>query len=717
VESPAKARTIEKFLGRRYKVKASLGHLIDLPKSQLGVDPESDFAPKYITIRGKTKILKELRDAAKEASGVLLATDPDREGEAIAWHLSNALQLPCADCRIEFHEITKDAIARALQRPRNIDMDKVNAQQARRILDRLVGYKLSPLLWRKVRKGLSAGRVQSVAVRLIVDREAEIRAFRTEEFWSLTAWVYRPEDGPDCSFAGKLHSVAGDKIALRSSADADKIVARLEGSAYAVAAVERRTRRRQPPAPFTTSSLQQEAARRLGFAARRTMQVAQQLYEGLDLGPLGRTGLITYIRSDSTRVAAEAVAQAREYVRGRYGQPFVGRGRGPAKAAGPVVQGAHEAIRPTQVLRTPDDVRSHLNSDQFRLYGLIWERFVASQMTAAVFDVVSADIAAADCLFRATGQTMRFAGFTAVYRYAREEQDHEKDEDATLILPELAKGERLDLRELIPKQHFTQPPPRYSEATLVKTMEELGIGRPSTYAPIIETVQVRGYVHQEERRFHPTPLGEAVTKLLADHFPDVVSVGFTASMEESLDQVERGEEDWLKLLHRFYGPFVDTLGQAERNLERVKIPAEETEIPCEKCGRMMVIKHGRYGPFLACPGFPECRNTRPLQRKVEAGRCPLCGKALVERKTKRGRKFYGCEGYPECTFTSWNKPLQQKCPKCGAFLVQKRSKERGIYYQCGRRECDFQTQSLRGLKDAAAATAATSAGATEGEPV
>lgn len=705
VESPAKARTIEKFLGRRYRVKASLGHVIDLPKSQLGVDPEHNFAPKYITIRGKTKVLKELQAAAKDSSRVLLATDPDREGEAIAWHLANALGVPPSDCRVEFHEITRDAVRKALERPRGINADKVNAQQARRILDRLVGYKLSPLLWRKVRRGLSAGRVQSVAVKLIVDREVEIRAFEPEEFWTVTAWLYRPEDGPEAAFAGRLHAYQGTKLKVGNQEEAEAIVARLEGCDYVAAKVTRRTRRRRPPPAFTTSSLQQDAARRLGFGARRTMQVAQQLYEGLDLGPLGRTGLITYIRTDSTRVAQEAVDQARDHIRERFGAQYVGRGRPRAKSANPRAQEAHEAIRPTQAPRTPEEIRGYLSQDQYRLYVLVWQRFIASQMSAAVFDTVSADISAGEYIFRASGQTLRFPGFTAVYRDVRGEDRNGREDDGSAILPDLEEGRRLALRELAPKQHFTQPPARYSEATLVRALEELGIGRPSTYAPIIETIQQRGYVVQEDRRFNPTPLGEAVNGLLEKQFPDIVSVGFTANMEASLDQVERGEQDWLKLLHRFYGPFVETLDKAEKNLQRVKIPTQETDIPCDKCGRMMVIKHGRYGPFLACPGFPECRNTRPLQRRVEAGKCPICGRMLVERKTKRGRKFYGCEGYPECTFISWNKPLPQKCPRCGTFLVQKRDKERGVYYRCGKADCGFETESLNGLKQAPEASA------------
>ncbi len=718
VESPAKARTIEKFLGRRYKVKASVGHLIDLPKSQLGVDPEQDFAPKYITIRGKTKILKELRDAAKAAPRVLLATDPDREGEAIAWHLARALDIDEHGCRVEFREITKEAVTKAVQSPRGIDINRVNAQQARRILDRLVGYKLSPLLWRKVQRGLSAGRVQSVAVKLIVDREAEIRAFVREEYWSVTAWLRLPEAKTEDSFPARLQTVHGEKANLPNEAETQSVLASLEGKPYQVLKVTKRARRRQPPPAFTTSTLQQEAARRFGFAPRRAMQVAQQLYEGLDLGPIGRTGLITYIRTDSTRVAAEAVDQARQYIEQRFGSAFTGKRRAGAAALRPLAQDAHEAIRPTQATRTPDEVRAHLNNDQFRIYQLIWERFVGSQMAAAVYDMVSVDIEAGDCVFRATGQTVRFPGFTilqgdggrgaAAERKQRgqddaEQAEGERDEreerdDQTVVLPDLAERQDLTLSRLEPKQHFTQPPPRYSEASLVKTLEELGIGRPSTYHQITETIQQRGYTRQEERRFYATPLGETVTALLADHFPDIVDVAFTAKMENSLDEVEKGDENWLSILHRFYGPFVTTLEEAERNLQRVQVPAEETDIACDKCGKMMVVKHGRYGPFLACPGFPECRNTRPLAKKVQAAQCPLCGKALLERKSKRGRRFYGCEGYPECTFTSWNKPLPQTCPECGAFLVQKRSKERGTYYVCGRDGCEFEAKSLRGLK-------------------
>ena len=716
VESPAKARTIEKFLGRKYKVKASLGHVIDLPKSQLGVEVDEGFAPKYITIRGKAKVLNELRRAAKGAESVLLATDPDREGEAIAWHLARALGLDDELCRVSFQEITSDAVKKAVFAPRKVDMDLVNAQQARRILDRLVGYELSPLLWRKVQRGLSAGRVQSVAVRLISDREAEIKAFCPEEYWSLTAWLWPAGDDGGVSFAAKLHAKDGEKIELKAEPAVQAVLADLGDARYEVAKVTKRKRHRQPPLPFTTSTLQQEASRRHGFGARRTMQSAQQLYEGLDLGPMGRTGLVTYIRTDSTRVAEEALGQAREYIRVTYGDDSVGKPRR-ARADRRNVQGAHEAIRPTSLDRPPEAVQSHLSTDQFRVYKLVWERFIASQMAAAVFDVVSADIAAGRYTFRATGQTVRFPGFLAVY--GTPDGNDKGGDDKNASLPELAAGQVLGLDRLEPKQHFTQPPPRYSEASLVKALEEMGIGRPSTYAPIIETIQQRGYVRQEERRFHPTPLGETVTDLLRKSFPDIVDVGFTASMEARLDQIEKGSEGWQQLLEQFYGPFKETLTDAEKNLARVKVPAEETDIECEKCGRKMVIKHGRYGPFLACPGFPECRNAKPLAKKVEA-ECPLCGSSILEKKSKRGRKFYGCEKYPECTFTSWNKPLPEKCPECRTFMVQKRSAKAGTSYACGNEECDYVTKSLKGrgedgAEQAEGAQQATQAGPAEAE--
>jgi len=689
-----------------------MGHVIDLPKSQLGVDVEQGFAPKYITIRGRAKVLKELQAAAKPAGRVLLATDPDREGEAIAWHLSRALDLDGQPCRISFREVTGAAVKQAVSEPREIDLSLVNAQQARRILDRLVGYELSPLLWRKVQRGLSAGRVQSVAVRLIVDREEEINAFVPEEFWSLTAWVHRPEDEPQRAFAAKLIGKGDAKTPLRTEQEAAAVVQDLEGCDYVVGKVTKRQRRRQPAPAFTTSTLQQEASRRHGFGARRTMRAAQQLYEGMDLGPLGRSGLITYMRTDSTRVSEEAVEQAQSYISQAFGAAYLGKGRRPARQAGPASQGAHEAIRPTNVAISPDRVGQYLTGDQSRLYKLIWERFVASRMSPAVYDVVSVDITAGEWLFRATGQTVRFAGFLAVYAETRENGDEAGADDSDALLPELSKGDRLTLARLSPKQHFTQPPPRYSEASLVKTLEERGIGRPSTYAPIIETIQQRNYVHLDEKRFRPTPLGTTVTQLLRDQFPDIVDVGFTANMETRLDSIEKGDEDWLSLLEEFYGPFKQTLLDAEANLARVKVPSEETDIPCDKCGRMMVIKHGRFGPFLACPGFPDCRNAKPMAKRVVAASCPQCGGAILEKKSKRGRRFYGCERYPECDFTSWNKPLPQTCPECDAFLVQKRGGKDGASYACSRRDCSFTTASLRGLKKSEAS--GSPPGETEG---
>lgn len=695
VESPAKAKTIEKFLGRRYTVKASMGHVRDLPKSQLGVNVEADFEPKYITIRGKGDVLKELRDAAKKADKVFLATDPDREGEAISWHLAHILNIPHDQpVRIEFHEITKDAIQRAIKNPRTIDRSRVDAQQARRILDRLVGYKLSPLLWRKVRRGLSAGRVQSVAVRLIVDREAEIGAFQPEEYWSLTARV--AADGGSAPFAAKFYGTDEGKVELKSEAQTRQVmeaVLRGAGAGFAgevlfqVRSVKRKEKRRNPAFPFTTSSLQQEASRKLGFTVRRTMSVAQQLYEGLELGEAGHTGLVTYIRTDSTRIAAEAEEAARQFIQEQYGAAFIpAEKREAEKRAGE--QGAHEAIRPTDVTRTPDSIKPYLTPDQLRLYRLIWERFVASQMAPAVLDTVSVEIAAGDQLFRASGSTIKFPGFMKIY-IEGEDEEGPKDEEG--LLPDLTEGQMLRLVELVPKQHFTQPPPRYTEAMLVRALEEKGIGRPSTYAPIIETIQARGYVEKKEKRFVPTELGQVVTEILREYFPSIIDVAFTAHLEEELDQVEEGDVHWKEVLREFYGPFEETLKEAEEKVGGFELPDEETDVPCEKCGRMMVIKHGRFGRFLACPGFPECRNTKPLLEETGVT-CPVCGQGkVVERKSKKGgRRFYGCSRYPECDFVSWEKPVAEQCPNCGApYLVEKRLKDVGLVHMCKQEGCDF----------------------------
>jgi len=694
VESPAKAKTIERFLGRRYKVQASMGHIRDLPKSQFGVDIENGFEPRYITIRGKGQVVNRLRQEAKKFDRVLLATDPDREGEAIAWHLMEALDLPPDEPnRIVFREITRDAVRSGVEQPRVIDRRLVDAQQSRRILDRIVGYKLSPFLWRKVRRGLSAGRVQSVAVRLICDREAEIQAFQPEEYWTLTA-VLSPV-GEDARFEARYHgpvdqvgeadpeageSQGGDRRPIRSKEDMERLLAGLAGASYRVVDVRRRERRRNPAPPFTTSTLQQEAARKLGFTARRTMRTAQQLYEGLEISGEGTVGLITYMRTDSTRVSPQAVAEAAELIRGRYGEAYSAPKTFGKQREG--AQDAHEAIRPTSVSRLPDQIKDDLTPDQYRLYRLIWERFMASQMSPAVYDTVTADIRAGGHLFRASGSTLRFAGFTVVYIEGRDDEEH--DEDGAL--PPLEVDQVLELHDLVPRQHFTQPPPRYSEAMLVKALEEHGIGRPSTYAPIIETIQERGYVTRENGRFKPTELGMAVTELLKEHFPDIVDIDFTARMEEELDRIEEGQRPWREVLKEFYEGFEPMLARAEQEAGRVHLAAEETDEVCEQCGRRLVIKQGRYGRFLACPGYPECRFTKPLLEKTGAA-CPECGGEVVVRRSRKGRTFYGCARYPNCQFVSWYPPTSHACPRCGAFMVERRARGRGTYLQCSRQSC------------------------------
>lgn len=692
VESPAKAKTITKFLGRGYQVRASLGHVRDLPKSKFGVDVPAGFKPEYIAIRGKGQVIKELKEAAKGAKQVLLATDPDREGEAISWHLGELLGLDLdQDCRIEFHEITAKAITAAVRKPRRVDLNLVDAQQTRRILDRIVGYELSPLLWQKVRRGLSAGRVQSVAVRLICDREREIREFKAEEYWTIVA-LLQPEEGS--VFPAKLALVAGRKAAVTNREEAEAIQARLAGQPFVVAEVRRKERARHAAPPFTTSSLQQEASRKLGFSARKTMQVAQQLYEGLEVPGEGAVGLVSYIRTDSVRVAEEAVAQARQYVAAAYGSAYV-----PAKPnfyrTKASAQGAHEAIRPTSVERTPERLKGALNRDQYRLYELVWKRFVASQMASAILDTVSVDVAAVDCVFRATGSTVKFPGFTRVYTEGKDavsatrrsgSTEEEEEDAAERQLPELTAGDRLTLQKLEGEQHFTEPPPRYSEAMLVKTLEELGIGRPSTYAPTLETIVDREYVRLEDRRFVPTELGFVVVDLLAAHFPNIIDLEFTAGLEKQLDEVEEGEVEGLQVLQRFYPGFEAQLEEARRSLERVKIPDEETDEVCELCGRKMVIKHGRFGRFLACPGYPECKNTKPLRRDIGVP-CPECGAPLVERQSKKGRTFYGCSAYPKCTFVSWHEPVNEKCPACGHLLV-KRRRGRNVVLGCANPQCE-----------------------------
>ncbi len=678
VESPAKAKTIEKFLGRSYTVRASMGHLRDLPKSQFGVDIDNDFAPKYINIRGKGDLIKNLKEEAKKAGTVYLATDPDREGEAIAWHLAHLLGIgEKKACRIEFNEITKQAVQKAVKHPRPIDMSRVDAQQARRILDRIVGYKLSPLLWRKVRKGLSAGRVQSVAVRLICDREREIQAFVPEEYWTITAKLRsRPKGG---LFDAELVAVDDTKPQIGTEAEAAAVTGELEQATYLVREVKRRERRRNPAAPFITSSLQQEASRRLGFTARKTMMLAQQLYEGIDVAGVGPVGLVTYIRTDSTRVASSAQDEARAYVAAKHGREYL-PDKPPVYSTKNNAQDAHEAIRPTSVELTPASVAKSLNRDQLRLYTLVWERFVASQMAPAVYDTLTVEIAAGRFGLRATGSVLKFPGYLAVYGDSRDEA--EKD----ALLPEVQEGQELKLQKLLPKQHFTEPPPRYTEASLVKVLEEKGIGRPSTYAPIIETIQERGYVVKAEKAFQPTDLGFVVVDLLKEHFPDIVDVDFTAEMENRLDDIADDKVSRIEVLKDFYDPFAATLASADSKIGQVELPVEVSDTPCPKCGRMMVVKHGRYGNFLACPGFPACRTTRPILKETGA-KCPLCQGSVVERRTRRGKVFFGCANYPECQFTTWDTPLKETCETCGTFKVRHTFKQGRFKIMCGNLDC------------------------------
>ena len=687
VESPTKARTLSKLLKRSYEVKASMGHVKDLPKSRLGVDVDDDFTPKYIVIKGKGPIIKEVKEAAKKASTVYMATDPDREGEAISWHLADVLRTVNPSVRrIEFHEVTKEAVQRALKHPREIDINLVNAQQARRILDRLVGYKLSPLLWRKIRGGLSAGRVQSVAVRLIVDREREIEAFTPQEYWSI-AGTFRTAGSE--TFGARLFSRDGERfgvpadenaVVIGAEADAHAIASDLRSLAYTVGEVRRKDQLRNPAPPFITSSLQQEANRKLGYSASRTMAVAQQLYEGLDVGDEGTVGLITYMRTDSVRVAASAQHEAREFIARSFGETYLPekprhyRSRRDA-------QGAHEAIRPTGIARTPDRLKSYLRPDQLRLYRLIWERFLASQMAAAVLDTLSVDITGGRYLFRATGSRVKFPGFLILYREGTDNGDDEREG----WLPPLAERDSLALADLTPEQHFTQPPPRYTEATLVRALEEKGIGRPSTYAPTIETIKKRGYVASRERRLAATDIGRMVNDLLVEHFPNIVDVDFTAGMESNLDRVEEGQADWQGIIREFYGPFAQTLQRAEAKIPVVEFPVVEIGEPCPQCGRPLVRKHGRFGEFIACTGYPECRYTRPVGIGVK---CPKCGSEVVARRTKRGRTFYGCSAYPNCTFTSWDRPSDRPCSRCGSLTVHKHSR-RGDELRCTNEACGY----------------------------
>ena len=674
VESPTKARTIKKFLPARYVVKASVGHVRDLPKSTLGVDVENDFTPKYLTIKGKGDVIKELKSAVKGASEVYLATDPDREGEAIAWHLAELLKLENPK-RIELHEITKDAALAALKEAHAIDMDRVNAQQARRILDRLVGYKISPLLWAKVRGGLSAGRVQSVAVRVIVDREREIAAFVPKEYWTITAQLAK-ESKSELIFPADFATFKGEKYEIGTKEETDRVLAGIDGKNFTVDTIKRREVRRNAPAPFTTSTLQQEASRKLRIRVRRAMQIAQGLYEGVDLGGSeGTVGLITYMRTDSTRISDQAREAAREFIAQTYGEEFHGGRQHKIKEG---AQDAHEAIRPTSVHHTPDKVAHVLKRDELRLYTMIWERFVASQMSPAVFDQTTVDIKAGDYGFRATGSVMKFAGFTKVYEEGRDEDGKQR---GRVRLPELTEGDVLDLRAIEPKQHFTEPPPRFTEATLVKALEDNGIGRPSTYSTIVDTIQARGYVTQEERRFRPTDIGIAVNDLLAEHFKDIVDLKFTAGMEGDLDKVAEGHEDWVGILRNFYGPFATELEEAEKKLPKLEVKDEPTDEICPNCERPMVIKTGRFGKFISCTGYPECKTTKPIVKDTGA-KCPKDGGMIVERRSKKGRTFYGCANYPNCDFVSWDRVIPEPCPVCGSHVVAKSRRGGNVQLEC-----------------------------------
>ncbi len=681
VESPTKAKTISRFMKSKYDVKASMGHIRDLPKSKLGVDIDNGFEPRYITIRGKGSIIKDLRSAAKKASDVYLATDPDREGEAISWHLCHVLKIdPKEAQRVTFHEITENAVKDAFIKPVPVNQNLVYAQQARRILDRLVGYTLSPLLWHKIRPGLSAGRVQSAALRIIVDREIEIENFKPEEYWTIEALL----KGAKGKVTAKYYGFEGKKKELKNRSDVDLVLKAIDGANFIVVSVKPKKRRKNPPFPFTTSTLQQEASRKLGFPVRKTMRVAQTLYEGVELGKEGYAGLITYMRTDSTRVAPIAVTEAKKYIESKYGKQYVGKGR--KSKARPGAQEAHEAIRPTLVLRTPSKVKPYLKPDQYKLYTLIWERFVSSQMSPAIYDTVSCDIEANRHTFRASGSRLAFPGFTELYEEGQDTPEDKQEE----IIP-LSKNERLSLERIDPMQHFTQPPQRYTEASLVKALEQNGIGRPSTYAPVIATLTERDYVNRERRRLLPTELGRLVDSILREHFPSIVDVGFTAEMEKKLDAIEDGSSEWNQVIGGFWGPFKEQIDKAEKNIERVELRDEPAGIDCEKCGSPMVIKRSRYGKFIACSGYPNCKNTKPFLEKTGAV-CPKCKGDIVVRRTRKGRTFYGCSNYPKCDFASWYRPVPDKsCPVCGTFLVQTRKKSNA--YQCGNPECTYTKKS------------------------
>ncbi|MFM1544448.1 type I DNA topoisomerase [Streptococcus mutans] len=680
VESPAKAKTIEKYLGRSYKVVASVGHIRDLKKSSMSIDFDNNYEPQYINIRGKGPLINSLKKEAKNAKQIFLASDPDREGEAISWHLAHILDLDLkGKNRVVFNEITKDAVKNAFVEPRQIDMDLVDAQQARRVLDRIVGYSISPILWKKVKKGLSAGRVQSVALKLIIDRENEIKAFKPEEYWSIDGFFKKGNK----KFQANFYGLDNKKTKLKSNDDVKKVLTRIKNDDFLVDKVEKKERKRNAPLPYTTSSLQQDAANKINFRTRKTMMVAQQLYEGIRLGSNGQQGLITYMRTDSTRISPVAQNDAANYITEHFGAEYSKHGNHVRNASG--AQDAHEAIRPSNVNHTPESIAKYLDKDQLKLYTLIWNRFVASQMTAAVFDTVKVNLTQNGVLFIANGSQIKFKGYMAVYN----------DSDKTKVLPEMIKGETVKKISANPEQHFTQPPARYSEASLIKTLEENGVGRPSTYAPTLETIQKRYYVRLVSKRFEPTELGEIVNSLIIEFFPDIVDVKFTAEMESKLDEVEVGKEEWQKVIDQFYKPFEKEVVKAEEQMEKIQIKDEPAGFDCDVCGHPMVIKLGRYGKFYACSNFPDCHNTKAITKEIGVI-CPICQKGqVIERKTKRNRIFYGCDRYPDCDFTSWNKPIGRDCPKSGDFLVEKKNRGGGKQVVCSNEECDYKEKAVK----------------------
>ncbi len=687
VESPAKAKTIKKYLGRDYEVIASMGHIRDLPKSKLGVDLENNFDPQYINIRKQSETIKKLKASAKGKAKIFLATDPDREGEAISWHLAHLLKLDLEEKnRITFNEITKTGVKSGMKQSRVVDIDLVNSQQARRILDRIVGYKLSPFLWKKVRSGLSAGRVQSVTVRLIVDREEEIKDFIPQEYWSIEAELFT-QNSPN-SFIAKYYGKDGKKLDIKTSEETNEVLTAIKDADFIVESVKKGVRKKTPAPPFTTSTMQQEASRKLGFQSRRTMKAAQELYEGVDVAGIGAVGLITYMRTDSLRISDEARDAAYTYIENQYGKEYIPSTPRVYKSK-KNAQDAHEAVRPSLPEITPLMAKPSLSSDQYKLYKLIWERFIASQMAGALLDTVSAQIDANGYTFKASGFTVKFDGFTVLYVEGKD--DDTQDEG---VLPELSENEKLQLENINGNQHFTQPPPRFTEASLIKVLEENGIGRPSTYAPTITTILARNYVEREAKQLKPTLLGEITTKLMKEHFSNIVDADFTANMEKDLDIIEDGKKEWVEVIHAFYSDFAKTLDQAEIDTEGVsyKVPDEETDVICDKCGKNMIIKMGRFGKFLACPGYPECKNTKRIVNETH-GICPLCGGKILEKKSKKGKKFFGCEHNPTCSFLSWDEPTNELCPKCQKTLLKKSGKAGKIY--CSNEQCDFE----KGLKD------------------